>query len=77
MSDPRGSQAKLPETPPKRRALLIGASAVGVGVVAAKALSTAAPEVAAAAAAAPQAAEAAGGYQLTAHVLRYYETARA
>lgn len=77
MSDPRGTQAKHPENPLKRRGLLIGASAAGVGVIAAKALSVAAPEAAAVAAVAPQVVDTSGGYQLSAHVLRYYETARA
>ena len=77
MSDRQGSPAKLPETPLKRRGLLIGASVAGVGVIAAKVLPAAAPEAAVVAVAAPKVVETAGGYQLSAHVLRYYETARA
>ena len=66
----------MPNTSPlKRRGLLIGAGAAGAAVVAAKALpgSTAA-EVAQAAA--KPALDTAGGYQLTPHVLRYYETTK-
>jgi hypothetical protein len=78
MSDHPGSQAKLPETPLKRRGLLLGASVAGVGVLAAKALPVPAASPAAAVTATTEAAAAApGGYQLSAHVLRYYETTRA
>ena len=62
--------------PLKRRGLLLGAGAAGAAVLAAKALPAAAP-IASTAAVAPAAADAAGGYQLTPHVLRYYETTRA
>jgi hypothetical protein len=62
----------------KRRGLLIGAGAAGAAVLAAKALPGAAPvaPVVAAAEATNAAVDASGGYQVTAHVLRYYETAR-
>ena len=62
--------------PLNRRGLLIGAGAAGAAVLAAKALPGAAP-AATAAVAAKAAIDSAGGYQLTPHVLRYYETARA
>jgi hypothetical protein len=61
--------------PLKRRGLLLGAGAAGAAVLAVKALPAAAPI--ASTAAAPSVADAAGGYQLTPHVLRYYETTRA
>lgn len=77
MSDHHSANSKPPEGPLKRRGLLIGASAAGVGVLAAKALSVAAPDPAAIAAAMPKVVDTSGGYQLSAHVLRYYETARA
>jgi hypothetical protein len=59
----------------KRRGWLLGLGAAGAAAVVAKALPVAAvaePELAVAAAVTPQA----GGYQLSPHVLRYYETAR-
>ncbi len=62
--------------PLKRRGLLIGAGAAGAAVLAAKVMPGAAP-VATVAVAAKTAADNAGGYQLTPHVLRYYETTRA
>lgn len=68
----------LPTTgdkPLKRRGLLWGAGAAGAALVAAKVLPGAAP-AAAGVAATPGAIETAGGYQLTPHVRRYYETAR-
>ncbi len=61
--------------PLKRRGLLIGAGAAGAAVLAAKALPGAAP-VAPAVVAATTLLDASGGYQVTAHVLRYYETTR-
>ena len=62
--------------PLKRRGLLLGAGAAGAAVLAVKMLPGAAP-VAAAAVAAKTAVDTVGGYQLTQHVLRYYETTRA
>ena len=62
--------------PLKRRGLLIGAGAAGAAALAVKVMPGAAP-VATAAVAAKTAVDTAGGYQLTPHVLRYYETARA
>ena len=62
--------------PLKRRGVLLGAAAAaGAAVVAAKVLPGAASDAARVAAPA-KAVEAGGGYQLTAHVQRYYDTAR-
>jgi hypothetical protein len=72
-SDPHPGSAPHPL---KRRGLLLGAGAAGAAALAARALPGAAP-VANAAVAAQAAVDTAGGYQLTPHVLRYYETARA
>ena len=61
--------------PIKRRGWLLGLGAAGAAAVVAKALPVAPvaeAEVAVAAAITPEA----GGYQLSPHVLRYYETAR-
>ena len=72
-------QASLIRSAPQgRRNLLIGASAgaVAAAAVAVKVLPGATPP-AATLATAKAAAEPAAGYQLTPHVLRYYETARA
>ena len=63
-------------SPLKRRGLLIGAGAAGAAVLAVKVMPGAAP-LATAAVAAKTAVDTAGGYQLTPHVLRYYETTRA
>ena len=61
--------------PLKRRGLLLGAGAAGAAVLAVKALPGTAPAATATVAAAAVV-DSAGGYQLTQHVLRYYETAR-
>ena len=61
----------------KRRGLLIGAGAAGAAVLAAKPLPGAAPVATAAAVTAKKAIDTGGGYQVTDHVLRYYETTRA
>ena len=58
----------------KRRGLLRGVGAAGAAVLAAKALPSAPTE--AVAVAAKPAADEKAGYQLTQHVLRYYETAK-
>jgi hypothetical protein len=63
-----------PVNPLKRRGLIVGVGAAGAAVLAAKTLPGAAPAVATAAAA--KVADTSGGYQVTQHVLRYYETAR-
>ena len=62
--------------PLKRRGLLIGAASAGAAVLAVKALPGIAP-AAPLVAAAQTVVDTGGGYQATAHVLRYYETARA
>ena len=63
--------------PLKRRGLLIGAGAAGAAVLAAKALPGVAPVASTAAVAAKKVIDTSGGYQVSEHVLRYYETARA
>jgi hypothetical protein len=60
--------------PTKRRNLVLGAGVAGAAAIAAKTLPVA-PE-AAAAAATKTAPDTAAGYQLTQHVLRYYETTK-
>ena len=63
------------KSPLKRRGLLLGAGIAGAAALVVKALPAAAPAVAPVLA--PVAAlDAEGGYQLTPHVLRYYETTR-
>ena len=68
----------LPDPSPAlpRRGLLLGLGAAGAAALAAKALPGAGTPAAAAAAALAPVATAVDGYQLTAHVLRYYETTR-
>ena len=61
-------------TPMKRRGLLIGAGAAGAAVIATQVMPGAAGPVDSAVAAA--AITTSGGYQLTAHVQQYYDTAR-
>ena len=60
--------------PLKRRGLLLGAGVAGAAALAAKTLQVAPVEPAPTAA--KSAADPAGGYRLTHHVLRYYETAK-
>jgi hypothetical protein len=67
--------AKPGQNPTARRAVLLGAGAAGAAAIAAKTLPGASADVAAAVAAKPVP-EGIGGYQLTPHVLRYYETAK-
>jgi len=74
MSD-RAGDTPAPSQPLKRRGLLIGAGAAGAAVLAVKALPGAAP-AAPVAVAAKALVDTSGGYRLTAHVLRYYETTR-
>ena len=66
----------IASNPVKRRNWVLGAGALGAAAVALKALpgATVSTPVAAVAQAAPDAVS--GGYQLTAHVQRYYDTAR-
>ena len=61
--------------PLKRRGLLLGVGASGAAALAVKVMPGAAP-VATAAVAAKKVIDPAGGYQVTPHVLQYYETAR-
>lgn len=76
MTRTAGPAKPLPAAQPlKRRGLLIGMGAAGAAAVAVKALPDAAPQAEPAAAAVSQAV--ADGYQVSPHVLRYYETARA
>jgi len=60
--------------PTKRRSLLIGAGVAGAAAIAAKTLPVA-PEAVATPALKPLP-DTAAGYQLTQHVLRYYETTK-
>jgi hypothetical protein len=74
-ADRGGPKAADPRTA-TRRNLLVGAGVAGAAALAAKTLPIApatAPEALAAAKPAP---DPAGGYQLTQHVLRYYQTAK-
>ncbi len=59
----------------KRRNWVLGAGAVGAAALAVKALPAAAP-LAPVAAAAKSVVDTSGGYQLTPHVQRYYDTTR-
>jgi hypothetical protein len=73
----RSAPAVDPSSPQTdRRGLVVGAGIAGVAALAAAALhrrTVAAPEAAVTTAAAPTEAD---GYQVTPHVLRYYETTR-
>ena len=62
-----------------RRSLLVGVGVAGAAAIAVKALPGSAPEALATAAvgAAKVAPDTSGGYRLTAHVRRYYETTQA
>jgi hypothetical protein len=65
------------KTPLQRRGLLLGAGAAGAALLAAKTISGPAPAaVPVVAEAAKALADTGSGYQVTPHVLRYYETAR-
>ena len=66
----------IPSQPLKRRGLLIGAGVAGAAALAIKGLPGETP-ISSAAAVVKPVIDRAGGYQLTPHVLRYYETARA
>ena len=61
--------------PLKRRGLLLGVGAAGAAALAVKVMPGATP-VATVAVAAKKVIDPAGGYQVTPHVLRYYETTR-
>lgn len=77
MTDTAADRSSTAASPMKRRGLLIGAGAAGAAVLAAKALPGTAPAVSTATVAAKKVVDTSGGYQVTDHVLRYYETARA
>ena len=78
MSKTASDPTRIPATNPlKRRGLLLGAGAAGAAVLAVKALPGAVPTAAPTGLTAKVAADASGGYQLTEHVLRYYQTTRA
>ena len=62
-------------SPLKRRGLLLGVGAAGAAALAVKVMPGAKP-VATVAVAAKKVIDPAGGYQVTPHVLRYYETTR-
>ena len=67
-----------PSTPPTtRRGLVIGAGVAGAAALAVKVVPGQAVATTAVATAAKPAVDTTGGYQLTQHVLRYYETTRA
>ena len=68
--------SKTTATPVSRRRLFAGAGSAGALAVVAAALPLLQPTVPVAAADAKAAPDAGGGYQLTAHVQRYYQTAR-
>ena len=72
--DRNAPEARAP-APTKRRSLLLGAGVAGVAAIAAKTLPGAAPQAVAAAPLKPLP-DTAAGYQLTQHVLRYYETTK-
>jgi hypothetical protein len=76
MTRPVPDPSQAPLTPAlKRRGMLLGAAAAaGAAVVAAKVLPGTQAEAVVAAPA--KATDDAGGYRVTAHVQRYYETAR-
>ncbi len=68
-------QGSEPTSPLKRRGLILGVGVAGAAAIAVKALPVATSPAAVATAGAAAAAEK-GGYQLTPHVLRYYQTTR-
>ena len=69
--------AAAPVTRRDRRGLVVGTGIAGVAAVAAHALVRSGVVAPAADAAAPAAAADTGGYRVTPHVLRYYETTKA
>ena len=60
----------------KRRHWVFGVGAAGAAALAVKALPGAAPAAPVVVAAATQASDDAGGYRLTAHIQRYYDSAK-
>lgn len=78
MSDQAADRSSTAAANPlKRRGLLMGAGAVGAVVLAAKVMPGAAPVATTVAVATKKVVDTSGGYQVTDHVLRYYETTRA
>ena len=77
MSHKAADPSSTAASPLKRRGLLIGAGAAGAALLAAKALPGTAPAVSTATVTAKKVVDTSGGYQVTDHVLRYYDTARA
>ena len=67
----------LTTAPATRRGLVIGAGVAGAAALAVKVMPGQAVATPVVATAAKPALDTAGGYQLTQHVLRYYETTRA
>ena len=64
-------------SPLKRRGMLMAVGAAGAAALAVKGLPGAAPEAISSVAAVSKTIDTSGGYQLSPHVLRYYETTRA
>ena len=64
------------QTPATRRGLVIGAGVAGAAALAVKVVPGQKVATTAVATAAKAAVDTTGGYQLTQHVLRYYETTR-
>lgn len=77
MNAPTADRSKPTANPLKRRGLLIGAGAAGAVALAVKALPGVTPVATTAAVTAKKVIDTSGGYQVTDHVLRYYETTRA
>ena len=74
--DPSHPEEPAGAPPTRRRSLLMGAGVVGAAAIAARALPTVPAAPAVATPAAKPAVDDKAGYQLTQHVLRYYETTR-
>jgi len=72
--DTKSPTATMPAT---RRGLVVGAGIAGAAALAVKVMPGQAVATTAATTVAKTAVDTAGGYQLTQHVLRYYETTRA
>lgn len=71
------SNTPQPDTQVSRRRLFVGAGAAGAaGVLAVAASAVSAPEEVTAAAQTTEGDGSQGGYRLTPHVLRYYQTAK-
>ncbi|MCX2862291.1 formate dehydrogenase [Paucibacter sp. PLA-PC-4] len=71
-----GESSSPTESLLQRRGVLLGAGAAGAALLAAKTLTGTAPAAPVVAEVAKTLAETGSGYQVTPHVLRYYETAR-